>query len=105
MSPAGSTARSVSPPLTGSPVGCTGPAQPEPPLVDVQTGLPPPLMLPIDWGAVATRRPLLSSARLGSPRPPDCGICTGAVKPVPAVPPPLEASTVLPRAAPRVTTT
>src|SRR5258707_10128951 len=79
---------SVSPPLTGSPVGFTGAPHDAPPFVDVHTGLPPPLMLPRLCGAVTNRRPVESMPRLGSPSPADCGICTGATNPVPAVPPP-----------------
>src|SRR5690349_14792838 len=87
-----STARSVSPPLTGSPVGATPLFHDAPLLVEVHTGLPPPVMLPSDCGAVTNRRPALSRARLGSPRPLLLGIATGATKPVPAEPPPPAAS-------------
>src|SRR5712692_10587701 len=78
MSPLASTARSVSPPLTGSPLGFTGDAKLAPPLVDVQIGLPDGVMLPSALGAVTNSRPAPSMAMLGSPSPAEAGSLTGA---------------------------
>src|SRR6266581_1395682 len=78
-----STARSVSPP--DRPVhACdrTGGPQARPPLAEVNSGLPPAvLMLPIACGAVTNNRPWLSWMIDGSPSPLELGILTGQVNP------------------------
>lgn len=90
MSFEASTAKSVSPPDRPAQVWArTGPDQLAPPLVEVNSGLPPAeLMLPIPCGPVTNSLwmpPLpapLSAMIVGSPSPVDCGICTGQVNPL-----------------------
>src|SRR2546427_571731 len=83
MLPAASAPRSVSPP--DSPVHSwerTGGPQAWPPLTEVNSGLPPAvLMLPSDYGAVTNNRPWLSWMIDGSPRPLELGILTGQMNP------------------------
>src|SRR5690242_2704938 len=83
MLPARSAARSLSPP--DRPVHAwdrTGGPHVWPSLAEVNSGLPPAvLILPSACGAVTNNRPWLSWMIDGSPRPPELGISTGQVNP------------------------